>query len=248
MVRSALVSGALLICAVGSGAFAETVLVAEQRVEHVDVAAREPMIAEHPSGTLFVAGYGAPQPTLWTSADRGASWRRVDVGPESAGAVGNSDVDLAVAPDGTLYYVVMSFDRKTFEGVGVAIGVSHDIGATWRWSSLSRNRFDDRPWVEVAPDGTAHVIWNDGVFAGKVGTGFDGKLLRALRARLDALEVPARPFTRGMGFPRLGAHWVRPEVVVQVAFIEWTVHDKLRHARLLGLREDKTAREVTRET
>ena len=66
--------------------------------------------------------------------------------------------------------------------------------------------------------------------------------------RLDALEVPTRPFTRGTGFPRLGAHWVRPEVVVQVAFIEWTVHDKLRHARLLGLREDKAAREVVRET
>jgi DNA ligase D-like protein (predicted ligase) len=89
---------------------------------------------------------------------------------------------------------------------------------------------------------------DDFVFAGKVGTGFDGKLLRALRARLDALEIPARPFTRGTGFPRLGAHWVRPEVVVQVAFIQWTVHDKLRHARLLGVREDKTAREVTRDT
>jgi ATP-dependent DNA ligase len=40
---------------------------------------------------------------------------------------------------------------------------------------------------------------DDFVFAGKVGTGFDGKLLRALRARLDALEIPARPFTRGTG-------------------------------------------------
>jgi ATP-dependent DNA ligase len=88
---------------------------------------------------------------------------------------------------------------------------------------------------------------DDFVFAGKVGTGFDGNLLGALRERLDALEVPARPFTRGKGFPRLHAHWVRPEVVVQVAFIEWTVHDKLRHARLLGLREDKAAREVTRK-
>ena len=88
---------------------------------------------------------------------------------------------------------------------------------------------------------------DDFVFAGKVGTGFDVKLLRALRERLDALEVPARPFTRGTGFPRLGAHWVRPEVVVQVAFIEWTVHDKLRHARLLGVREDKAAHKVTRK-
>jgi ATP-dependent DNA ligase len=86
----------------------------------------------------------------------------------------------------------------------------------------------------------------DFVFAGKVGTGFDTKLLLELRARLDALEIPARPFTRGTGFPRLGAHWVHPEVVVQVAFIEWTAHDKLRHARLLGLREDKAARDVIR--
>lgn len=88
------------------------------------------------------------------------------------------------------------------------------------------------------------------VFAGKVGTGsgFDARTLVALRARLDAIEIPAAPFTRGSGLPRLGAHWVRPELVVQVAFLEWTVHGKLRHPRLLGLREDKSARDVTRET
>jgi ATP-dependent DNA ligase len=44
------------------------------------------------------------------------------------------------------------------------------------------------------------------------------------------------------------AHWVRPEIVVQVAFIEWTVHGKLRHSRLLGVRTDKPPREVVRET
>jgi ATP-dependent DNA ligase len=48
--------------------------------------------------------------------------------------------------------------------------------------------------------------------------------------------------------PRIRAHWVRPEIVVQVAFIEWTVHGKLRHGRFLGMREDKTGREVVRET
>ena len=85
------------------------------------------------------------------------------------------------------------------------------------------------------------------VFAGKVGTGFDTKLLRELRARLDAIEIPAPPFTRGKGLPRR-AHWVRPEVVVQVAFIEWTVHDKLRHPRLLGVRSDKRAKDVVRES
>jgi bifunctional non-homologous end joining protein LigD len=89
---------------------------------------------------------------------------------------------------------------------------------------------------------------DDFVFAGKIGTGFDRKLLLDLRARLDRLEIPMPPFTRATGLPRARAHWVRPEIVVQVAFIEWTVHGKLRHPRLLGVRFDKAARDVVRET
>jgi ATP-dependent DNA ligase len=85
------------------------------------------------------------------------------------------------------------------------------------------------------------------VFAGKVGTGFDTKLLVDLRAKLDALELPKSPFTRATGLPRVRAHWVRPEIVVQVAFIEWTVNGKLRHSRLLAIRTDKAARDVVRE-
>ena len=88
---------------------------------------------------------------------------------------------------------------------------------------------------------------DDLVFAGKVGTGFDRKLLLDLRARLDALEIPQTPFTRAVGLPRSGAHWVTPEIVVQVAFIQWTANSKLRHPRLIGVREDKTARYVVRE-
>jgi ATP-dependent DNA ligase len=80
---------------------------------------------------------------------------------------------------------------------------------------------------------------DDFVFAGKVGTGFDTKLLLELRSRLDAIEIPASPFNKAKGLPRLRAHWTRPEIVVQVAFIEWTVHGKLRHPRLLGVRFDK---------
>jgi ATP-dependent DNA ligase len=87
----------------------------------------------------------------------------------------------------------------------------------------------------------------DFVFAGKVGTGFDTRLLLDLRARLDAIEIPASPFTRAVGLPRLRAHWVRPELVVEVAFIEWTVHGKLRHSRLLRLRTDKAPHDVVRE-
>ena len=87
---------------------------------------------------------------------------------------------------------------------------------------------------------------NDFVYAGKVGTGFDTKLLLDLRTRLDALEVPNPPFTKAINLPKR-AHWVRPEIVVQVAFIEWTVHGKLRHSRFLGIRTDKSAHEVVRE-
>jgi DNA ligase D-like protein (predicted ligase) len=88
---------------------------------------------------------------------------------------------------------------------------------------------------------------DDFVFAGKIGTGFDTKLLLDLRKRLDALEIPAAPFTKAIGLPRLRAHWVRPTIVVQVSFIEWTVHGKLRHPRLIAVRFDKNAREVVRE-
>jgi ATP-dependent DNA ligase len=87
----------------------------------------------------------------------------------------------------------------------------------------------------------------DFVFAGKIGTGFNTELLLQLRTQLDHLEIPKPPFTRAVGLPRLRAHWVRPEIVVQVGFIQWTTHNKLRHPRLLGLRRDKNPRDVVRE-
>ena len=88
---------------------------------------------------------------------------------------------------------------------------------------------------------------DDFVFAGKVGTGFDTRLLTELRAKLDSTEVNVTPFTKAKGLPRLGAHWVKPTFVVQVAFIEWTVHTKLRHPRLLGLRPERHVRGVVRK-
>jgi len=78
---------------------------------------------------------------------------------------------------------------------------------------------------------------DDLVFAGKIGTGFDTKLLLELRAKLNALAIPERPFTQFVGLPRLRAHWVRPEIVVRVGFIEWTSNRKLRHPRLLSVHD-----------
>ena len=80
-----------------------------------------------------------------------------------------------------------------------------------------------------------HFEGSDFVFAGKVGTGLDTRMLLALRARLERLEVGAPPFSRVKGLPRVRAHWVRPEVSVRVGFIEWTVHRKLRHPRILDI-------------
>lgn len=138
-------------------------LVLADRIDHLEgVVAAEPMGVEHPDGTLFVSGYGGPGPNLWRSQDHGTTWTRVNVGSAADGAIGNSDVDLAIAYDGTLYFVAMGFDGYKLEGRSIAIGVTSNEGATWRWTMLSKERFDDRPWVAVAADGTAHVIWNDG--------------------------------------------------------------------------------------
>ena len=80
-------------------------------------------------------------------------------------------------------------------------------------------------------------------FAGKIGTGFDTKLLLDLRARLDQLEIAKTPFTKSVGLPRLRAHWVRPEIIVEIGFIEWTTHRKLRHPRLLSVKSSTTSSE-----
>jgi bifunctional non-homologous end joining protein LigD len=82
-------------------------------------------------------------------------------------------------------------------------------------------------------------------YAGKVGTGYDTRTLLELGAKLRALEMKRSPFAEPVR--EKGAHWVRPELVAEVGFTEWTVDGKLRHPRFLGLRDDKPARSVVRE-
>jgi DNA ligase D-like protein (predicted ligase) len=83
-------------------------------------------------------------------------------------------------------------------------------------------------------------------YAGKVGTGFDQVTLRELGTRLRELEQDESPFEPFKPVPQ-GTRWVRPELVGQVAFSEWTRDGRLRHPRYLGLRDDKPAGEVVRE-
>ncbi|HEY2093426.1 MAG TPA: DNA ligase D [Thermoanaerobaculia bacterium] len=82
-------------------------------------------------------------------------------------------------------------------------------------------------------------------YAGKVGTGFSSKLRVQLRDRLAKDEVPSSP---AKDAPRArDAHWVKPRLVAQVAFTEWTADNRLRHPSFLGLRDDKAPEEVVRE-
>ena len=80
-----------------------------------------------------------------------------------------------------------------------------------------------------------HYVDGEFVFVGRVGTGFDTQLLNALRTRLNGLQIETPPFTKAKGLPRVRSHWVTPAIGVRVAFIEWTVHGKLRHSRLIAV-------------
>ncbi len=84
-------------------------------------------------------------------------------------------------------------------------------------------------------------------YAGKVGTGFTQRTLTELHARMLPLEQTESPFA-GPPPVRKGAHWLKPRLVAQIGFSEWTTDGKLRHPRFLGLRTDKKPGDVVRES
>jgi DNA ligase D-like protein (predicted ligase) len=83
-------------------------------------------------------------------------------------------------------------------------------------------------------------------YAGKVGTGYNERTLRTLRERMNALAQDQSPFDDPVN--ERSAHWIQPDLVVQVGFSEWTTDGMLRHPRYQGERPDKPADDVTRET
>jgi bifunctional non-homologous end joining protein LigD len=87
------------------------------------------------------------------------------------------------------------------------------------------------------------------VFSGKVGTGFTTAVARDLRAALERIKIDRSPFTPSPT-GRLGthAHWVKPSLVCEVVFTEWTDEGKIRHPSFQGLRGDKRPAEVVRES
>jgi bifunctional non-homologous end joining protein LigD len=86
------------------------------------------------------------------------------------------------------------------------------------------------------------------MFAGRVGTGFTHRMTLDLRAKLDAIETRTCPFDPPPAGPLARtAHWVKPALVCEVMFTEWTGDGKVRHPSFQGLRADKKPREVIRE-
>ena len=85
------------------------------------------------------------------------------------------------------------------------------------------------------------------IYAGKVGTGYTREMLLDLRARLDTLEQRVSPFDAGDPPHGSQVHWVKPQLVVEIAFSEWTQYGMLRQPRFEGLRTDKIPRECRRE-
>ncbi|GHH20897.1 ATP-dependent DNA ligase [Sphingomonas glacialis] len=85
------------------------------------------------------------------------------------------------------------------------------------------------------------------VYAGKVGTGFSTDLMMELRERLEKIERKT-PTVKAPPAAVRGAHWVKPQLVAEVAYAETTPDGVLRHSSFLGLREDKAASEVVAET
>ena len=84
------------------------------------------------------------------------------------------------------------------------------------------------------------------IYAGKVGTGFDERSLRSLRTKLESLATPTRPFSGPVPGERQ-VHWVKPKLIAEVAFSEWTHGGHLRHPVFQGLRTDKPAKGIVRE-
>lgn len=83
-------------------------------------------------------------------------------------------------------------------------------------------------------------------FAGKVGTGYTEEILKILGKRLKSLEIKKCPFIN-YDETLTGVHWVKPILVAEFQFAQWTNDDKLRVGRYKGLRDDKKATDVVKE-
>lgn len=85
-------------------------------------------------------------------------------------------------------------------------------------------------------------------YAGRVGTGFDDATLRALAEKFKKIATKAPPFINPpTGAEAAGVHWLKPKLIAEVKFAQWTAAGVVRHAAFVGLRSDKRSRDIRRE-
>lgn len=164
-----------------------------------------------------------------------------------------SPLQRAEVMEGSLPEVLDRARTRKLEGVIAKRVGSRYVGArSHQWLKLKLLRREELAIAGFIPIRTGApavgalllaVRDQDGFrFAGKVGTGFDDATRRALYAQLSRqprLDAPLE------GAPRIrDAHWVRPTLVAEIAFTEWTADGRLRHPVFHGLRDDKAAAQV----
>jgi len=147
--------------------------------------------------------------------------------------------------------------RKSQEGIiAKRLDSSYDGGRSREWvkiKCIGRQEFVIGGFTEpqrsrVGLGALLVGFFDNGTFtyAGKVGTGYTNELLSDLRRKLGKIEQATSPFEAGKP-PRARTHWVKPQLVAEIAFAEWTQNDMLRQPRFEGLRMDKKAKDVKRE-
>ncbi|MBA4264061.1 MAG: DNA ligase D [Comamonadaceae bacterium] len=178
-----------------------------------------------------------------------------------AGLLSARDVDMvrfSVAFDGTSADVLLSACRLGLEGVIAKQKQSvYRSGRSSDWLKLKcgrRQEFVIGGYTEGKGSRAGMGALMLGVYddegglrhVGNVGTGFNEARIKALLSRMKPLEQPASPFSvRPTVSTR--AHWLKPSLVAEVAFADWTAQGHIRHAVFVALREDKPARSVERE-
>ncbi|QYG95354.1 ATP-dependent DNA ligase [Iamia sp. SCSIO 61187] len=203
---------------------------------------------------LWVAGRDVRDLPL---ADRKSLLARV-VEPtgERASGAGRNTIEVAEALEGEADELVGRARAEGWEGlIAKRVGSRYQGRRSRDWLKLKVVREQEMVIVGFTPPSGGRVAIgalllgyvDDGQlrYGGKVGTGFSEEVLRDLKGRLDPLVVDAPPVCDP---PRMReARWVRPELVAQVGFGDWSDAGRLRHPRYLGLRVDKDPADVVRE-
>ncbi len=167
-------------------------------------------------------------------------------------------IQIAERIEGTLEDIIGMAERRGLEGIiAKRRGSRYEGRRAKGWLKLKVQAGQEVVIVGFTPikSGASNEIGallvgvqgdNGLQYAGKVGTGYSTKLRRELFQRLKQDSVPKPPVVDP---PRVkDGVWVKPTLVAQVRFTEWTRDGKLRHPSFLGLREDKRPQEVRRET